>query len=166
MLKRLALVATGLLLFAAAPAAAQQYPPAEDTLTLSDSTVTVGQEVTASASTFEPGSSVAFEINPPLGSATADVNGVATLTFTVPDLAPGDHTVTASGTGTDGAPLTVSATLTIVGESAGAGGAGGGPLPATGNDSSVPLARIGAVLLAGGALAVLAARKRRSTAIA
>ena len=174
MLKRAILVAASLVLLTASAAAAQQYPPAVNSLTLSPGSAAPGSQVTATAQSFEPGSTVSFELNGVLGTATADASGVATLTFTVPDLAPGEYTVTATGTGADGEPLTVESTLTVLAPGAAgdggavtggeADGAADGGLADTGQSGTGSLTRLGAALLAFGGIAVLTARKRRAAA--
>jgi LPXTG-motif cell wall-anchored protein len=140
------------------------YPPAGDTVAASDTTVEPGQPVTISARTFCAGCPVTFmlfsePIN--LGTVDADANGVATITFTVPEeLSAGTHTVEASGTGADGQPLTVTTTITVTGA---AGGAGGGNLPTTGNDSAISMSQVALAAIVGGGLLVLVANKRRSS---
>ena len=75
-------------------------PPAEPdkpTATLSASTVAPGGTLTVSGTGFTPGEPVVATLHSTpieLGTVTADADGVATLTFTVPaDLEPGDHRV-------------------------------------------------------------------------
>jgi LPXTG-motif cell wall-anchored protein len=110
--------------------------------------------MTCEGRTFEPGSPVAFTFNSepiPLDDTTADSDGFATITFAVPDVAAGTHTVTGTGTSVEGEPLTVTATVTV----------SSGELPTTGSSSTVPLTKVGLGLVAGGGLVLLGARKRR-----
>lgn len=161
----------------AAPAAAQQYPPAVNSLTLSDSTPTPGQTITVTARTFQTGSTVTVTLtsNPVvLGSGTADAAGIMALQATIPVNTPlGEHTITADGTAPDGSPLSLSASLTVVpaaaaGAGAGAGAGGGaGALPRTGTDSSLPLAKLGLGLAAiGGIITAVAAKRRKAALVA
>jgi hypothetical protein len=91
MVKRMvaaAAVALGLL---AVPAGAQQYPPAVNSLTVSDTTPTPGQTIDITAQTFVGGSSVTVTLNPEtvlLGTATSDPSGVARLAGTIPASTP------------------------------------------------------------------------------
>src|SRR5690606_23971995 len=93
----------------AAPAAAQQYPPAVNSLTISDTTPTPGQPITIEGRTFAAGSTVTVAmVSDPvtLGTAVADDQGVFTLqspiTFAT---ALGQHTLTAAGQAPDGSAL-------------------------------------------------------------
>ena len=160
MVKKLIALSAVLLLAMAGPASAGDGYTDEDTVTVSDSTVTPGQSVTTSAKVFEPGSTVTFTFfSAPveLGTAVADAAGVATLTFEVPATATaGTHTIEASGTGADGLPLTVTTTITV------AGAAGAGDLPTTGSSSTVSLTQVALAAVVGGGLLVLVANKRRS----
>jgi LPXTG-motif cell wall-anchored protein len=173
MLKRtmLAALAVTAALTLGAAAAGAQYPPPPNFCTVSDTTPTPGQSITLTCGTYVAGSTVTFTFfSAPvtLGSATADANGVVTATVTIPaDATLGEHTITATGPAAAGGTLTNSVGITVVG--AGQAGAGTfvpgtftGALPRTGNDSSLPLARAGALLLAVGGVLVLAARRRRA----
>jgi LPXTG-motif cell wall-anchored protein len=150
----------------AAPAAAQQYPPAVNSLTVSDTTPTPGQTISVEGRTFATGSTVTLTLfSDPvvLGSATADAAGVIATQVTIPTNTPlGSHTLTAEGTAPDGSPLSLSVSLTVVPAQAG-GGTGGSDLPRTGSDSSIPLAKLGVGLAAiGGLIAALAAKRRKA----
>jgi 5'-nucleotidase len=171
MVKRLIACAALGVVALAAPAAAQQYPPAINSLTVSDTTPTPGQTITIEARTCEPGSTVTFSLSSvpvTLASAIADGAGVATVQATIPTDTPlGAHTITATCPAPDGSTLTVSLAITVV-PAAGAAtgsGSGTGALPRTGQDSSLPLARIGLGLAAiGGVLTAVAAKRRKSAA--
>jgi len=169
-IKRLIAVAAVVVGALAAPAAAQQYPPAQNSLALDDTCVPAGQSVTVTAATFSPGASVAVTLGmSSLGTATAVGEGVATLTATVPSGTPeGTGMVTAVGTGPDGS-LTVTAQLTVdaddcAAEPAPAAGSRGGRLPRTGSDATIPLLRIGLALAAiGGILLAVTAKRRKAS---
>lgn len=159
--------------FAAAPAGGQEYPPDEDFITVDDTTVVVGQTITITSGTYVAGSAVShtFASQPvDIGTATAGSDGVAVLTATVPNVAPGAHTITATGEDDTGGTLSQSVAITVVaagddaadddeGVAAGARGAAGA-LPRTGDDS-LPLLRVGAVLIAAGGLLLFLTRRRR-----
>lgn len=169
MVKRLVAASLVALVLAAAPAAAQQYPPAENSLIISDTTPTPGQTVDIQARTFVAGSTVTVTLNSEpvqLGTAAADGAGVANLSATIPASTPlGAHTIVATGTGADGAPLTLTASITVVAADDGGAGSGSGSLPRTGDDSSIPLARIGlALAAAGGVITAIAAKRRKAAA--
>jgi LPXTG-motif cell wall-anchored protein len=175
MMKRamaLALVLVGLM---AAPAAAQQYPPVTNIITASATCPTPGETLTVSAQTFAPGAevTVSLESTPTvLGTTTANGDGVATLEVTIPAAATsGAHTITAVGlssAGTDvGATLDLNAAITVCAPEGAAPGEAAGSLPRTGDDTSIPLAKIGLALAAlGGILTALAAKRRKHGAVA
>jgi LPXTG-motif cell wall-anchored protein len=89
-----------------------------------------------------------------VGTPTTNAEGAFTLSFDAPT-EPGAHTITA----TDGVNTQVIA-FTVEGETAAAVDSAGS-LPYTGSDSSVPVAQIGAGLVAAGAVLVLMVRKRQ-----
>lgn len=180
MFERTILVAAAMvaaLVVGAAPAGAQQYPPADDFLTVDDVTPTPGQAVTLTSGTYVEGAPVTLSIaSVPsrLGTATADAAGAVSLSGVVPaEIELGAHTITATGTA-PGGPLTQSITITVVapggtaGGTAGGtieeGGTAGGNLPKTGSDSTMPLVRVAALLLAVGGVLLLATRRRRAVA--
>ena len=160
MVKRLLALGAVVLIAAAGPAGAQDYPPGGDDVAVSDSSVEPGQPITISAQIFQPGTSVTFTLfSAPvvLGTATADANGVATITATIPTTAAaGTHTIEASGIGADGQPLTVTQTITVLGAT------GAGSMPDTGSSNSVPATQVAIAAITGGGLLVLLGYKRRS----
>ncbi len=179
MMKRLVAVMALAVVGMAGPAAAQQYPPAVNSLTISDSTPTPGETVTLIGRTFAGGSTVTvtlFSEPVVLGSATADAAGVMALQATIPQNTPlGSHTITADGTAPDGSPLSLSVSLTVVPAAAnargsGTGGSGGGGaaghLPRTGDSWSLTLAKLGLGLAAAGGVITALAAKRRKSAMA
>ena len=103
----------------------------------------------------------------PLPVVPADANGVSHYTVETSALTLGEHTaVLAYSDGTSQTlPFTVVAAQAIVIPAAAAGGtSSGGGLAFTGANAVVPLGAIGAVLVLGGAGAVVAARRRRDDA--
>ncbi|HZQ26868.1 MAG TPA: LPXTG cell wall anchor domain-containing protein [Acidimicrobiales bacterium] len=141
-------------------AAGSQYPVGRGQLTLSNTAAHSGDDVTASGCGFKPGSSVALDfLSTPVrvGTATADANGGIRATVTVPaNATPGTHTIEATGTDPRGAPLVLSASITILGA--------GAPLPHTGSSSTAPLTAAGVGLVLIGGVAVVGARRRRARA--
>lgn len=148
-------------------AAQTGYPPGGvPTLSISDSTVTRGQTITANVSGFQPGTSgvmtIASSVVRPLGSATVDGSGEFSLAVTIPtDISLGAHTITATGTGANGLPASASAAVTVVGPEGGGVGATG-PLPRTGAASIAPLTAAGVGLVLIGAIAIATVRRRRT----
>jgi LPXTG-motif cell wall-anchored protein len=165
MVKRLVIVGVVVLTALAAPAAAQQYPPAVNSLTVSDTTPTPGQTISIEGRTFAAGATATVALTTvTLGSPTADAAGVIRLDAIVPaDTTLGSHTLTATGPAPDGTTLSLSLALNVVAADGSGSGAGSGPLPNTGSDSSLPLAQVGLGLAAfGGVVVALAGRRRRS----
>jgi LPXTG-motif cell wall-anchored protein len=174
MVKRIVVLAVALVALMAAPAMAQQYPPSENLITVSDSTPCPGQAVTVAAQTFAAGGAVTVKLGDAVvGTPTADANGKISLEVTVPaGQAQGAVAVTATGPGTDDAPqLTVTASVDVVAcneappatvPGGGGGSAGGSPdLPKTGSDSTMTLVRVGVALAAAGGLLLAVSTKRR-----
>ena len=170
MVKRVVVAAAVALVLFAAPAAAQQYPPAANSLTVSDTTPTPGQTIDIVAQTFVAGSEVTVTLNSEpvlLGASAADAAGVVSMSATIPaNTALGAHTIVAQGTAADGTPLTLTVSINVVAADGSGSGAGGGALPRTGDDSSLPLARIGLALAAVGGVVTAVAAKRRKAAAA
>jgi LPXTG-motif cell wall-anchored protein len=172
MVKR-AIALAGLLVAAtAAPVAAQQYPPHPNIITVSATCPTPGETLTVSAQTFAPSATVTISLaSTPivLGKTTANGDGVAVLGVTIPaDATPGAHTITAVGPsagGSDvGATLDLNAAITVC--SAEGAAAPEGTLPRTGDDTSIPLAKLGLALAALGGVLLAFANKRRRRAAA
>ena len=180
------LIAAGALAIVAmaAPAGAQQYPPAVNSLTCSDTTPTRGQTITIEGRTFATGSTATVTLSTAngspaavtpsagsvaLGSAIANDAGVFALQATIPtDTSLGAHTITAVGTAPGGSALTLSVSCTVVPAHVAPGaGAGASNLPRTGSDSSIPLAKLGLGLAAlGGIVTAMAAKRRKAAAAA
>lgn len=165
-----------------APIAAHAYPSGDE-VTISNTTIVAGGDVTFSVEqfTFGPGTTVniilsgenasagslgvvkaAYEVAT-LGTVAATADGaVAPVAVTLPADASGSYVISATGVDADGNPISVSsAAITI----AAAGGTGGsGSLPATGMDAGSLLGLWvggGALVLAGGAVVVGAAVQRQ-----
>jgi hypothetical protein len=97
---------------ASAPAA----PSSSPTLNLSASAATEGNTVTATADGFKEGSEVTFELHSDpisLGKTTADANGRATLTATLPTGVFGQHNIVATGISSAGQPVALKAPIVI-----------------------------------------------------
>ena len=168
MVKRLIAAGAMALLAMAAPAAAQQYPPAVNSLTCSDTTPTPGQTISCEARTFAAGAAVTVTLDSPvaLGTATADAAGLIALQVTIPTGTPlGAHTLVATGPAPTGQTLNLSLAITVVSAQGGGAGSTGGNLPDTGSNS-IPLAQIGLGLLAaGGVIYAIASRRRKGLAV-
>jgi LPXTG-motif cell wall-anchored protein len=176
MLKRVIAVAVVCVGLFAAPAAAQQYPPAQNQLALSDVCVPPGGPLTLTAGTFTPGAEVTFTLAlAPLGTAVADENGVATLATTVPGDASDSAVVAVLGD-SPGGPLELSADVTIDADDCapaevtpgtstdGSATPGADDLPRTGSEV-LPLVQIGLALAAlGGIILAVASKRRRDAA--
>lgn len=178
-MKRLVVLAVAVIgLAAASPAAATEYPPGDDLITVSDATPCPGQAFTVEASTFVPGTTVTVTLLPDavLGTPVADENGVVTLDVTLSATqALGEATIEAVGAGTagEGDVLVLTSTVDVVScdevaptttppVTTPGGSGGGGDLPNTGSDSTMTLLKVGGGLAAiGGVLVALAASRRR-----
>lgn len=160
--------------FFVVPGAASAYGPTEDA-TVSDTNPDPGEPFTFSAAGFEPGSEVTITVNTDdatvapasmtAQTVTADSTGVAAASITID--VEGTYTITASGTGADGQPLTVSETVVVGDGTAGSGvvSDGGEALPRTGADGiTVQLwVGIGLLGLGAGLVALTVSRRRAST---
>lgn len=175
-MKRLFAAVALTMLALAVPAGAQQYPPAVNSLTVSDTTPSPGQTITIVGRTFAQGATVEVTLTSDpvvLGSAQADADGVAALEATIPaDTRLGTHTISAKGASPAGDELLLSVEIEVVpagaaGAGAGAGQPPAGDLPRTGDDSSLPLAKLGLGLAAvGGVITAVAAKRRKAAALA
>jgi LPXTG-motif cell wall-anchored protein len=155
-----ALVTLGFAGVASAQTADCPYGGCPTNLVLSSSVVAPGGTVTVSGEGFLPDHDVTISLGAEvLGETMTNGEGAFSAQVTVPTQ-PGTYTITA----TDGVNV-LSAQVTVA---AGASNAGSvspsGTLPYTGSDSSLPLAQIGAGLVAAGAVIVLSIRKHQHTA--
>ncbi|MGH2828889.1 MAG: hypothetical protein ACRDJM_00240 [Actinomycetota bacterium] len=156
-MKKLLAVAAVMLLALGLPlsAAWAQYAP-QNFVDVSSPTLLRGQPQTATACCFIGTVQWVAQSAPrTVGTSFADVNGVASITFTIPaDFENGTHSITASGTGLNGSPLSVSTTFTVT---------GGRQLIPTGS-KTLPwvLVGVGSVVVGGGFVGI--ARRRGKTA--
>lgn len=120
-----------------------------------------GQQMELVAEGFQPGETVAFYLHSDpvfLGTAVADENGVARLLADIPaDVPAGAHTVIATG-GTSGRWATLAVELAVPAATPAA--APSEDLAATGAQAGLLMAGAWTLLLAGGALVVVARRVR------
>lgn len=139
---------------------AAAYPPSAPSIAASSSTACDGCQDTVTVVGFMPGSTVQFTLHSTgvsLGSAVVDGDGDATFTFRIPSgTAPGEHTITASGTSASGGSQTLRMTILVTVATS------PGTLAHTGASVLVP-AEIGvAAAGAGGGLVLLGRRRRTS----
>jgi len=184
MRKTLTILSLLLAAFFVAPGAASAYGPTEDA-TVSDTNPDPGEPFTFSAAGFQPGSEVTITVNTDdatvapasvtAQTVTADSTGVASASITID--VEGTYTITASGIGADGQPLTVSETVVVGDGTAGSGvvsdgaaGSGvvsddGEALPRTGADGIAGQlwAGVGLLGLGAGLVALTVSRRRAST---
>ncbi len=141
------------------------------TLSLSTSTAAIGSSVTATGGGFLVGEPVNFVLQSDpitVGTISADVNNLVSLTFTVPGAAgAGAHTLTLTGASsgaTVSAPITITAaavaTTTTTTTAAPIATATPRTIARGGASTDAQLLIAAALILMGGAL-VVAARKRR-----
>lgn len=145
MIRKLLVLSLGLMVFLAPAASAGTYnPPSINAELLGNGLVRI------TGTGCQPNEPVSIQYNPTVNS-TADSNGSFSVTIDVKGLT-GDVVVTATC-----GDLVQSLTLAL-------GSGSTGPLPRTGDDSSLPLARMGAILVAfGGAALYLSQRRSKSS---
>lgn len=164
MKKLVALGVIAVLVGLASPAYAQYQ--GQNFVACTPATANPGSNVACEAGYFQPGSTVTwtlFSTPVNLGTSVADSNGIARISFTMPTgMSLGAHTVQATGTSFDGVgqtALTVTAGITL--GNAVSQTAPTGNLPVTGSDTGY-MTTIAVALVAGGALLVLATRRKSS----
>lgn len=116
-------------------------------------TPTQGGDLTLTARGFKPGTVVDFWMHSTpiyLGSAIADVHGIAVLPVTLAPELVGDHHVQSIGTGLLGEPRNLAQPITVAAPAA---------LASTGV-AAAPLVFLAVLLLAGGAALILTDRRR------
>jgi LPXTG-motif cell wall-anchored protein len=157
---RLGLAAAMLMVaaFAAGPAFAQ-YDGGDQALTVSDTTPAPGQTLHVEGCCFQSSSNVDIVIRSTpqlLAQVDADPSGQVAADVTIPsDIEPGEHRLTVSGVGADGAPMTLAIQLTVLGRASDSAG-----LAQTGIAIG-SMVGAGVVLIGGG---LLLARVRRRAA--
>lgn len=138
-----------------------QYPPSACGLTIAATQARPGESVALSGAGFRPNTTVALEFRSApvsLGSAPVNASGVFSTTVVIPaDASPGPHTIAATGVDPSGAARELTSTITVLGAQATSD-----VLPRTGSSLTVPAGIAGIVLVGMGALAVVAARRRRT----
>ena len=160
--KILALAVMLLVAFGAAPAFAQYEP---NSMTLDRIQTTPGGQFSLFGGYYAPGSDVRIDFNSTpvtLGTIVASAEGTITGTFSTPAGATlGAHTVTATGTGLDGQPLTLSAAIQVVASAANPTTVTPttGSLPTTGSSNTGLLVAGGAALLAVGGIFLVTSRR-------
>lgn len=150
------------LLTMAGSASAQQYPPQEGTLAANRTQAAPGEPITISG-TGCPNTRVTVSFdNQVVGTTQGNAAGNFSFTFNVPSNAsPGRHTITATCVLGNGQTRRMTTQITVVAAAAAARPPRAGTLPRTG-ESPIPMALGGASLVALGAMAVIATRRRRS----
>ena len=190
-LRAMALVAAAAVLampIGMAPANAEpDYPPVFHKISASSYYAKVGQSVTFTAQTFGSGSTVAVDVSvggTSVGSSGASANGKGVATAKVKFSVAGVNTVTMSGRSDTGERLALSADVTVTeatqtvvpvdnanggsgGQASDGSNAGGVPflgggLPRTGAEIAGTVL-VGSLLVALGALILVATRRRRSS---
>jgi hypothetical protein len=163
MIRRLLVLAAAMFALTIVPAVAQTgpgYGGGGGSVTVSASVVVAGQTIDVSATGFGAGLDVTIGFHSKtidLGTVKADATGAVHTTVTIPQVAPGAHTITL----TDAAGHTGSVAVIVVGSSTSPGSTGSG-LAFTGGEIAV-MTGGAATLLAVGGLALLgSSRKRRS----
>ena len=152
-------VATLVLLVAwgAAPAAAVQYPPSGNGLTVNKTNLAPGEALTLTGSGYTAGATITITIESTplvLGTTVADGTGAFTTTVSIPTtFAAGRHTVKATGEGAGGSTIVLSAAVTVA--SSGSGH------PFTGANVGPPVL-VGVGLILVGMVLIVTVRRRRS----
>ena len=138
------------------------YPPVGCQASLSSASASPGESVDVQALCFK--GEVQFFFGPAdldLGRVQANNNGLASLTFVVPNVPVGDYVIKVSGTGQDGVAMVMSVTLAVVAPLASVAPASrGGILALTGTDAG-SLVRTALVIVAVGVALLLSARRGR-----
>lgn len=142
----------------ASAAQAQDYGPPPG-ISVDNSTVVQGGNVTVRGTACLPGASVTVSMNGSVvGTAVVAADGTWVLTFAVPTTtAPGAYSVSETGCVNGGGQLSTS--VTVLGATVTAG-----TLPYTGSSTEMPI-RVGVVLVTAGALLVFAASRRKAATV-
>lgn len=178
MLKRIVVLGVALFgLTATAPALAQQYPPKDHKVDVSNMSPCPAEPFTVTAQTFAPGSTVTVQLvstGAVLGTATADDQGKASVEVSIPDSPAAGESVRRDiavvGHTADQEELNLTAAIEIRdcdsdGQPVPAAAApSGDDLPRTGADNTKTLFKAGLALAALGGLLLAMARRRRHAA--
>jgi len=149
------------------------YPPGlckGSSVTQSTQTPFAGGSITFSFTDVAPGSKLTLTLDngQSFGAFTANANGVVNATVKLPCSLSGPHTLTATGTSTEGNPITFTTDFTATACSAAAGSgaasSSGSNLPFTGANTAAEGAA-GLGLLAAGTFAVVLGRRRRTVSV-
>jgi LPXTG-motif cell wall-anchored protein len=146
-----------------------QYPPGKCQLRLSRSVVAAGESVAVSGDGFAPGARIRVAAaGVTLANLAAGPTGSFTTDVVIPaSVDPGTYDVTAAGPSGGGGTQVLSASLTVTSAVASRSRTAGlgDELPRTGNSEHlVPTATAGLALVGVGVAAVIASRRRRTTA--
>ena len=138
------------------------YPPVGCQASLSSASASPGESVDVQALCFK--GEVQFFFGPSdldLGRVQANNNGLASLTFVVPNVPVSDYVIKVSGTSQDGVAMVMSVTLAVVAPpSSVAPASRGGILALTGTDVG-SLVRTALVIVAVGVALLLSTRRGR-----
>ena len=138
------------------------YPPVGCQASLSSASASPGESVDVQALCFK--GEVQFFFGPAdldLGRVQANNNGLASLTFVVPNVPVSDYVIKVSGTSQDGVAMVLSVTLAVVAPpSSVAPASRGGILALTGTDVG-SLVRTALVIVAVGVALLLSTRRGR-----
>lgn len=150
-----------MLLLSGGASAAPTYPPptssAPGGIQVSDTTPQPGETITVSGQGCQANTPLTvFFDSTQIGSGTTDANGSFSISVTIPsDASPGHHTISVTGANCPGSNVLG---IEVVAPSSASGG--GGTLAGTGV-AVVGIGALGVVLLAGGAMMLMAGRRRR-----
>lgn len=167
MRKSLIVVLGGMMLLAlaAGPVAAQDYPPAAPSCTLSATAVAPGGTTTITCTGWAPNTEVTATLLPGgavLGSVITNADGSFTAEATIPsDLAPGNYVIRLSGLNAQGVAVHVDLAFTVVAPDR-AGITPSPSLPRTGGDALLALGAAAGLLAMGGAALGVARRRSRA----
>ncbi len=163
-----ALCALGSIALAASAQAAPPYPPRPPAISVNVTTIAPGGSVTVSGAGFLPNELVSIDIGGVhLATVRANANGVVVATVSIPAGLSGNESITMTGLGGSGTTLTVGVDVTSPAAPnnvanngiPNSGGGGGGGLPNTGV-AVIGIGSVGLVLLATGAVLMVAGRRR------
>ena len=148
--------------------------PPTPTIVAAPTNVLPGDTIAVNASGFKPGSNVVITLESDpvnLGTYVADSAGRIATNIVVPtDFPAGNHSIKLTGTDIGGAVLvlttgiTVGSRIQVVTTTAAPAATTTGTLPQTGSSVTEPALLIGGALVLAGAGALVAARRRRSSA--